>query len=155
MIIIKPSCYIIMKSKLVSIVIVLLSVFFATGCDKESTISEQQIPREIKDYISLHFPNSSISRCVKDDGDDELYEVTLTNGYRLGFNSGKLIVDIDGNTKLPDSVVPASLLAYIGSHYPGNYSIGWEIEMNTQKLQLNNNLLLVFSMTGDFLRIGN
>jgi len=80
-----------------------------------------------------------------------MYEIYLSCGFKLEFNKKKNIINIDGTAKLPDSVIPSAILTYTNSNYPGNYIIGWEIRSNNQAVQLNNNLILVFSMAGAFL----
>lgn len=141
--------------KAISIGTILLSLILMTSCEKETVISEQDLPAEIKAYISTHFSGTSIQRAVKEQDDGELYEVTLANGVKLEFNKNKEIIDIDWNAKLPDSVIPSDLLTYANTHYPTNYVIGWEIQGSNQEIQINSNIVLVFTMSGDFVRIGD
>lgn len=138
---------------LIIIATVFLSLAMLTSCEKDEKISEQNLPTEIKAYISTHFPNSSITRAKKEKGENELYEITLSNGFKLEFNKKNEIIDIDGNAKLPDSVIPATILSYVNTTYPTNYIIGWEIQANNQEVKLDNKLELVFDMAGKFLRI--
>ena len=82
-----------------------------------------------------------------------MYEITLSCGVKLEFNKQKEIIDIDGTTKLPDSVIPTNILSYVNSNYSKYYIIGWELQLGNQEVQLNNNLVLVFNMAGEFLRV--
>ncbi|MEZ5036519.1 MAG: PepSY-like domain-containing protein [Chitinophagales bacterium] len=82
-----------------------------------------------------------------------MYEIRLSCGIKLEFNKQKEILDIDGNTKLPDSVIPSNILSYVNSNYATNFIIGWEFQSGNQEVLLNNNLVLVFNMAGDFLRV--
>jgi hypothetical protein len=136
---------------LMTIGAVVLSLLFMTGCDKETVIPGQNVPTEIKNYVSTHFPNCSISKTIKEN--DEMYEITLSCGVKLEFNEQKVIKDIDGNAKLPDSVIPSNILSYVNSNYAPNFIIGWELQSGNQEVQLNNNLALVFNMAGEFLRV--
>lgn len=139
---------------LMTIAAVVLSLLFMTGCDKETVIPEQNVPTEINNYVSTHFPNCSISKAIKEnDENEEMYEITLSCGIKLEFNKQKEIIDIDWNTKLPDSVIPTNILTYVNSNYSTNFIIGWELQSGNQEVQLNNNLVLVFDMAGEFLRI--
>ena len=139
---------------LMTIAAVVLSLLFMTGCDKETVIPEQNVPTEINNYVSTHFPNCSISKAIKEnDENEEMYEITLSCGVKLEFNKQKEIIDIDWNKKLPDSVIPANILSYVISNYSTNFIIGWELQSGNQEVQLNNNLVLVFDMAGEFLRI--
>lgn len=133
---------------------VVLSLLFMSGCEKETVIPEQNVPTEIKNYILNHFPSCSISKTIREnDGNNEMYEVTLSCGVKLEFNNQKEIIDIDGITKLPDSVIPSNILSYVNSNYATNFIIGWGLQSGNQEVQLNNNLVLVFNMAGEFLRV--
>jgi len=79
--------------------------------------------------------------------------VVVEGGYKLEFNRDKKIDSVKGVSKLPDSVVPEKILAYVASNYPGNYIIEWDADKTTQEVKLDNRLELVFNSAGDFLRI--
>ncbi|MCC6600249.1 MAG: PepSY-like domain-containing protein [Crocinitomicaceae bacterium] len=144
-----------MKNLITSLIVV-LSLVFISGCDKETILPEQDVPIEIKNYISTHFPDCNITKTIKEKGEkEEMYEVTLSCGVKLEFNKAKSIIDIDGTSKLPDSVIPVEILNYVNFHYPGNHVVGWEIQSNNQEIQLNNGFVLIFTMSGDFLRVEN
>ena len=139
---------------LMTIGTIVLSLLFMTGCDKETVIPEQNVPTEIKNYVSSHFSSCSISKAIKEtDENDEMYEITLSCAVKLEFNKQKEIIDIDGTTKLPDSVIPSNILSYVNSNYATNFIIGWELQSGNQEVQLNNNLVLIFNMAGEFLRV--
>lgn len=144
-----------MKELMTSLTVV-CSLLFLVSCAKEINLPEKKIPEEIKSYITTHFPDCSILKATKDrDENDDMYEVSLSCGVKLEFNKQKNIIDIDGISKLPDSVIPAKILSYVTATYPNNYILGWEIQSNNQEVQLDNHLELVFNMSGDFLRISN
>lgn len=85
---------------LMTIAAVVLSLLFVTGCKKETVIPEQNVPTEIKNYVSTHFPSCSISKAIKEnDENEEMYEITLSCGVKLEFNKQKEIIDIDWNKK--------------------------------------------------------
>ncbi len=141
-----------MKRLMTSLTVV-FSLLFLVSCAKETILPEKDIPAEINSYISTHFPNCSITKATKKkDKKDEMYEVSLSCGVELEFNKQKNIIDIDGTSKLPDSVIPGNILSYVNSNYPGNYILGWEMQSNYQEVELNNKLVLVFNMSGDFLQ---
>lgn len=139
---------------LMTITTAILSILFFSGCEKEEVIPEQNVPTEIKNYVSTHFPSCSISKAIKENDDnEEMYEISLSCDVKLEFNKQKEIIDIDGNTKLPDSVIPTNILSYVNSNYSTNFIIGWELQSGNQEVQLNNNIVLVFNVTGEFLRV--
>lgn len=129
------------------------TLFFA-GCDKESIVPVSDLPSQIQNYVTTHFPNNNIIQVTKDrEGFKENYELILDESVTLEFNKKNEIVDIGGVLKLPDSVIPEKLLLYTTSNFPDSFIIGWEIDDKNQELQLNNDMSLVFKMNGDFLKI--
>lgn len=140
----------------ITILTILFSLLCLTSCDKETILPEQDIPSEIKSYVSNNFSSCSISKATKEKREkNDTYEITLSCGCKLEFNKEKNITDIDCTSKLPDSVVPSSILTYVNSNYPNNYVIGWEIEGNNQNVDINNGSTLVFNLQGDFLHIAD
>jgi hypothetical protein len=130
--------------------------FLLISCEKEEILPLTDIPSEISNYVSTHFPENPIIQAIKDtDGFELTYDITLEGGLFLEFNRKKEVIDIEGLTKLPDSVIPAKLLEYATTNYPDNYIIGWELDDRNQQIKLENGLELEFNMNGDFLRIDN
>ena len=133
----------------------MISTISLIGCDdKETLLDADKIPAEIKTYVEKHFPGKNILQCIKDvDGLEVSYDVVVEGGYKLEFNRDKKIDSVKGVSKLPDSVVPEKILAYVASNYPGNYIIEWDADKTTQEVKPDNRLELVFNSAGDFLRI--
>ncbi|MGB4204161.1 MAG: PepSY-like domain-containing protein [Bacteroidales bacterium] len=124
------------------------------GCEKETAINPDKLPKEILNYISTHFPDNPIKKAVVDkEWFKKTYEIMLYGNIELEFNRNKEIVDIEAESKLPDSVIPDLILQYVIENYPDNYIIKWELEYKSQEIKLNNGLELVFDMDGNFLRI--
>ena len=63
------------------------------------------------------------------------------------------IIDIDGKTALPNSVIPEKIRQYVTANYPTNVITDWELDDLNQQIQLDNGLNLEFTMNGDFIRI--
>ena len=130
--------------------------FTLTSCDREEVIPSTDLPSEITSYISTHFPNNSIVQVIKDrDGLTKTYDILLSESISLEFNRKKEIIDIDGVTQLPNSVIPEKILQYVTTNYPANFITDWELDDKKQQVQRDNELDLEFKMNGDFLRIDN
>ena len=113
-----------------------------------------ELPSEITSWITTHFPTNTITQVIKDkDGFTKTYDIILSESASLEFNRKKEIIDIDGITQLPNSVIPEKLLQYVATNYPTNVITGWEIDDKNQQIELDNWLDLEFKMNGDFLRI--
>jgi len=124
--------------------------------DNDIILSETEIPTQIMSYISEHFPDNAIVQAVQDNDDNTVtYEVLLEGNFELDFNSDFEIIDIDGISALPDSVIPQAILDYVSENYPDNYITDWKLELTHQQIELNNGLELEFEMDGTFIRIDN
>jgi len=126
------------------------------GCEKMKILTVSEVPVEISQFINNHFPENGILQGIKEtDGLELTYFFTLENQFTLEFNRKKEIIDINGFTRLPDSVIPAKLLMYVTTHFPEQYIIGWELSDRNQQIKLNNGFEFEFNMKGEFLRIDN
>lgn len=135
---------------------VLTSMFITifSSCEKETIIPAGEIPNEISSYVLKHFPTNSIIQILIDrDLVFKTFDVTLSGGISLEFNSKKEIQDIDGSTLLPDSVIPEKIRQFVSTNYSNNVITDWELEGKNQQIGLDNGLELKFNMKGDFLRI--
>ncbi len=143
-----------MKKELSTLLLTIAFGLTLTHCDQESTISPDNLPSEIDSYISTHFPENSVLQAKKDkEGLKSTYEIRLSDNLYLEFDSKMNITDIDGNAKLPDSVIPKKILQYVTTNYPNNFITDWELDDRNQQIQLDSGLELEFNMNGDFLRI--
>ena len=145
-----------MKTKgfLMTMMILMMSLLTMTSCDKETIISDDELPVEVKQYITTHFPDHPIIQSMIEIDDlTKTYEVVLEGSFTLTFNRKKEIIDIEGRSKLPDSVIPQKIRQYVNDNYPDNFIIGWELDGKNQQIELNNDLDLEFTMNGDFIRI--
>ena len=132
----------------------LFATALLAGCEKETILPEHNLPGEIVTFVNTHFPENPVVQAVKEKDDFELsYKVILNGGFVLEFNRKKEITDIDGVVRLPDSVVPSSILSYVATHFPDQYIIGWERDSRSQQVTLVSGIELDFSMNGEFLRI--
>jgi len=134
--------------------LLLFAVFGLVGCEKETIILANNLPAEIQSYLSTHFPSNEVIQVIKDrDGLSLTYDVILQGNFMLEFNRKKEVIDIDGQSRLPDSVIPVKLLEFVQTNYSDNFISNWEIEGKNQQIQLDNGLELVFTMDGRFLKI--
>ena len=131
-----------------------MMAFAFAGCEEDSDSGLYNIPNEIEAYVDQYFPDQSVIQAMLDlEGPESNYELLLDNFIKLEFNVEKAIFEIDSNVKLPDSVIPATILDYIASNYQGHYVTCWEMETGHQQIQLNNQLELDFDLEGQFLRL--
>lgn len=130
----------------------LVSVSFFS---QESTITAQQLPAAVTQYVKTNFSGRTLSQISQEKkmGKTE-YEIHLDNGTKLEFNNST-INEIESTEKLPDSVIPKNILAYVNKNYPQNFITEWKLSNTKQKLELNSGVELEFNKKGQFLRIDN
>jgi hypothetical protein len=129
--------------------------FGLSSCEKESVVPEGDLPTVAQQYISTHFPNVQVLQVVKDiDGLSKSYEVYL-DGFQLEFSRSGDITNVKSNRQqaIPNSTVPVKILEYVNAQYSGSAIWEWEKDDSLQEVKLSNGLELVFSKSGDFIRI--
>lgn len=141
---------------LLAIVAILSSCSNDDDTNQEVVLSESEIPTEIITYKETHFPENEIIRAIKDTERNVVtYDIYLSENFELDFNSNYEITDIDGISKLPDSVIPQAILDYVAQNYASNVITDWELEFNHQQIELTNGVELEFELDGTFIRIDN
>lgn len=125
-----------------------------TACDDERVVGENALPKAASLYITQHFPSHKVVQVVKERDDMKTtYDVFLDEGYRLEFSKKGDILGVEGNSELPDSVIPPAILTYVQASYPDEHILDWELDDTGQEVTLSNRLELKFDKNGNFLRI--
>ncbi|HLV41749.1 MAG TPA: PepSY-like domain-containing protein [Brumimicrobium sp.] len=126
----------------------------ATEKNMKEIISEADLPVDIKTYIAKHFSDSKIIKAEREKAMNGIkHEVKLDSGVELEFNGKNEIVEIDGTSKLPETVIPKSILKYVKTNYPDNAITDWELKSVKQEVKLDNGIELEFNLAGKFLRV--
>lgn len=137
-----------------TILILALPVLLLASCTKEKIVGSDDLPATSTNYVTTHFPDQTIVHAVREYDDLQIkYTVYLKNGVKIEFNQNGEVKEIDGNNALPDSVIPAAILAYVKSNYPSAFIKKWEVERTKQEVKLSNGITLEFDKNGNFLRI--
>jgi Protein of unknown function (DUF2874). len=124
--------------------------------DDRIVLTDANVPTEITNYVKSNFPQNAILKTVKEtNGKSFSYEVLLAENFQLEFDEAFNIVEIDGVTALPASVIPDAILDYVAEHYATYFITDWELELDHQQVELNNKVELEFRMDGTFIRIDN
>ena len=131
-------------------------VLFVTSCEKESIIGYEEVPAEIKSYVSTHFPQRAVLQAIKSKGNcDEAFEIKLDSNTTLEFNRKNEITEIESDMALPKAVIPMNIWEYVATNYSNNFITDWSREKYEQEVQLNDGLQLEFNKDGKFLRLDN
>lgn len=143
-----------MKKVIYSVFSLAFALVMFTACDKESIVSADGLPKSAQLFITQHFPNHEVLQVVKERDDlKTTYDVYLSDGFNLDFDKNGKILGVEGTSKLPDSVVPEKILAYVQANYPDYFIRDWELDDRGQEVALSNGMDLKFDKNGNFLRI--
>ena len=130
---------------------------FATGlffAQDDMPISKKDMPSAVQRNVTKYFGKKVISSVTKDREDGKIvYDVHFEDGTKAEFSSAGNIIEVKSYSGVPSSVVPFKVQAYVKKYYPKNKIVHWEKEWNKQKVELDNDLDLEFTLKGDFLRI--
>ncbi len=139
--------------------------FVAVSCSDDDNDDEVNVPVEAlpevgKTFVSTHFPDATISKLQKNKGIDEdgtLFEAYLSNGFELDFAPDGTWTGVDGHlTAVPQSVIdllPEALTTYINTNYSGQTIVEVEKKSYGLKVELLNDLDLMFKSDGTFIGI--
>lgn len=131
------------------------SLFILTGCcDFEEVIPTEKTPVEIRNFVDTHFPELEIRRCEKDcEGFSPHYQVDLRGDIHLEFNHKFRILELDAETRLPDSVIPEKIRMYVEERFSGSSISDWKRnDCGHQEVKLTNGTALEFSDSDEFLK---
>lgn len=143
-----------MKKVIYSVFSFAIVLMTFTACDKERVVSADGLPKDAQLFIAQHFPGYEILQVVKERDDlKTTYDVYLSEGFNLDFDKKGKILGVEGTNKLPDSVVPEKILAYVQANYPDYFIRDWELDDHGQEVTLSNGMDLKFDKNGNFLRI--
>lgn len=142
-----------MKKISLILVAISLSVFSNANAQKKY-LAVSETPGQIISYINAHFPKSEIISVKKDKEVLKTeYKVKLNTMVELEFDGNFSIKKIESKSALPQSVVPEKIVAYIHKNYPNNKILEWKKEKKGQKIELDNDIDVVFDLNGKFLGI--
>ena len=141
--------------KKISLILVAISLFvFSNANAQKKYLAVSETPGQIISYINAHFPKSEIISVKKDKEVLKTeYKVKLNTMVELEFDGNFSIKKIESKSALPQSVVPKKIVAYIHKNYPNNKILEWKKEKKGQKIELDNDIDVVFDLNGKFLGI--
>jgi hypothetical protein len=128
------------------------SVAFAST-DDDKPIAYDQLPANAKAFIKTHFPEAKVAlTTVERELLSPNYEVIFTDGTKIEFRSSGEWDNVDCKyTKVPEAIIPATILSYIKQNHPENFVTEIDKGRRGYEVGLNNHLDIYFSSTGQIL----
>lgn len=152
-----------MKKILFSSLLVFLSMSLFISCDDDDddqVIPASELPVQAQAFVKEHFPNATYNRVERDDHPDDnggIYDVYLSNGFDLEFDTKGLWVEVNGYSKqVPETIIallPEGVPTYVKTTYPTLHIASIEKKLYGFEIELNNDLDLMFNFEGAFLGI--
>ncbi|MGB7529219.1 MULTISPECIES: PepSY-like domain-containing protein [Sphingobacterium] len=147
-----------MKKLILAFTILFSIATLTMSCDKETVVTEDQLPSTASQFLNQHFNNVKILSIVeeKEGLSGKEYDVLLDNGIEIKFDKNGEWLDIDAKadtTSLPESLIPASINSYVKQNYANAGINSIEKEKHGYDVELTNGLDLVFDKDGKFVRI--
>lgn len=139
--------------KLITFVALFGFLFTANAFAQEPMLNPDELPNQITQYVQQYFPDSQIVAAQKEDEifSPVQYEVWLNKGTQIEFKKTTM-VNIESNSKLPESVVPNKIAAYVNTNFASSYIVSIDLDDKRQGIELNNGMELVFDQ-GNFIGI--
>lgn len=133
-----------MKRIFTIIAIVVASVSMVRADDRP--VSFNQLPAAAQSFISMNFPDDSISYAtVDDDFIRPDYNVVLVSGLKIQFEHDGSMEMISSRTGIPADMVPVQIREYVKVHYPDAFFTEYEVGRKSYEVKLSNRLELKFN----------
>ncbi len=152
-----------MKKIIFNSLLLLLSMSLFISCsddDDDMTIQSSQLPQTAQSFVSTHFSGVTYRRVEKDkhpDADGSLYDAYLSNGFKVEFDANGSWVEVDGEMQaVPASIIallPQAVPTYVTTTYPTLHIVSIDKKISGFKIELNNDLDLIFNNEGAFVGI--
>ncbi|WP_081968481.1 PepSY-like domain-containing protein [Porphyromonas cangingivalis] len=126
---------------------------------RPSEVPANIIPNQIRTYVTEHYPETKIVKINRDPND---YEVDLSNGVELKFNSNTFaIIDIDtksqayvAETEANVNSLPGAAKAFIAQHFEGRTIVSVRVDRDDRRISydviLSDGAKLEFDQAGEW-----
>lgn len=131
-----------------------LFLFIGSSVAQKKYIAPADAPEPIQTFVSKHFPEGQIAYLKKKEKlHYTKYEVKLDTGVELEFDQDFKIFEIEAKSALPASVIPSKIQEYVSKTYPNRTIHEWKLTKRGQKIELDNDLDLLFDRSGNFIKV--
>lgn len=115
--------------------------------------ASSEIPKPINTWVTTNYPKNKVVRNSMDTKNmNSAHSVYLDNGVALQFNDRNEVTRIEGQSAIPNTIVPANINTYVSRADASRTIYTWEwIDTETQQITLDNGQKMRFSKTGEFI----
>lgn len=136
----------------------LMGALFISACyaDDDKPIQPNQLPEKAQQIINDNFPGDPVLYATRESEafESTTYDVRLKSGTELDFDAAGDWLNIDtAPREVPDALVPQGVLSYVQDNYPDLLIVKIDRDRRDYEVELNNDMELVFDLSGKFLRL--
>lgn len=137
-----------MKATLMMVVAVMLFAWQGTAQE----IMKDQLPQEITSWIENHFPDQEIEEISMEmENEMRMFVVNTDQDVQMKFTEQGELRFVESEERIPDEVLPESIVNYVNENYQDTYVVKWEMkEDDSHSVELENNTTLEFDSEGNF-----
>lgn len=131
-----------MKRILAFSLALLASASLSLQAAADRIIQYTQLPKPAQTFLEKYFKAQTATRIAEDFDDREaIYEVTLSDGVEIDFNSQGQWKKVDGDrTPIPTAFIPAQIMQDLQRRRPGDQVIEVEHNRRGYKLELSSGI---------------
>ena len=111
-------------------------------------VTLSSIPQNAQNFIRQHFPNIEVTYIERDWEDIEVY---LANGTQIEFFPNGDWKEVKAYANMPDSILPANVMATVKRTYPQAAIIKIEKQYTIFEVKLNNMMELYIDGSGNLI----
>lgn len=100
------------------LVALILPLLWSCKDDKEEPVNSENLPQSAKTFLATYYPGEYVISALKDKND---YDVTLSNGHIIEFNSNGVWEDVSApyGLTVPTGFYPSAIDTYVAENGNG------------------------------------
>ncbi|SFB50105.1 PepSY-like domain-containing protein [Algoriphagus aquimarinus] len=133
---------------------IVLGILFSEKANAQKTaLAENEIPLEITNYINQNFKDHKTRKVIKEISNNKVvYKIKLNRNVELEFGEAYTIREIESKLGVSMFLLPVRIVEYVQTNYPNFKVIEWELDEEGQKVELYNDIEILFDSNGNFVK---
>lgn len=113
--------------------------------------SKSKLPSEVSKYVDKHFSGQSIDKIDIDENDkDEMYELRLSDGTTLDFDSNGEVVEINSKKGFSADALPMAIAQKVKDKYGKTKIVDFEKENDGYEIEFEDGKEVDFDTAGNY-----
>jgi len=135
--------------------LIALSVAILLGACSNNSANNQQLPEEIKSFITENFSDQTITSFDREQSPGgHTFEVVLSNGTEVDFDTKNIWEKVEGFTNpVPVSIIPAPIASHVQATFPDNDIVEIDKERYGFDVRLSDGMELQYDKNGGFKKV--